>query len=164
MTVKHLQGDLLSLKQGIIAHQENTFGVHGAGVALQLTKRYPHAMTAFANFTKQPHDHDLMGHVCLVNTDGSNGLNPSIPRTDVQIANMYGQNEIGVGIRQTDYNALKLALTRTHNWAQKTGQAVAVPALIGCGLAGGDWDNVVLPMLEQVFSDDVELLIYHFNG
>ena len=33
--------------------------------------------------------------------------------------------------------------------------------LIGCGLAGGDWDNVVLPMIHKVFNNSgVDVTIF----
>ena len=39
-----------------------------------------------------------------------------------------------------------------------------MPKNIGCGLAGGDWEGVVYPMIEKIFGDDKEITlnIYEF--
>lgn len=39
-----------------------------------------------------------------------------------------------------------------------------MPKNLGCGLAGGDWDGVVYPMIENVFGEDkdITLNIYEF--
>ena len=41
--------------------------------------------------------------------------------------------------------------------------SVAIPYKMGCGLAGGDWDNEIYPIIETVFKDSpVVLEIWKF--
>ena len=55
----------------------------------------------------------------------------------------------------TDYEALEAALHSFKTQAIEKGfKNVGVPYKLGCGLAGGDWDGVVYPMLQRVFNDD----------
>lgn len=39
-----------------------------------------------------------------------------------------------------------------------------MPKNLGCGIAGGDWDGVVYPMIQEIFGDDekITLNIYGF--
>lgn len=38
---------------------------------------------------------------------------------------------------------------------------VGIPYKLGCGLAGGDWNGVVYPMLQEIFNDNIiTLYIY----
>lgn len=41
---------------------------------------------------------------------------------------------------------------------------IGIPKNIGCGLAGGDWEGVVYPMIEKIFGEDKEITlnIYEF--
>ena len=45
----------------------------------------------------------------------------------------------------------------------KTG---GLPDHIGCGLAGGNWDGVVYPMIKDEFGDDEDIILYivKYNG
>ena len=69
--------------------------------------------------------------------------------------------------RHTDYDALWQCLRRLHIWMAlndiKTG---GVPDHIGCGLAGGNWDGVVYPMIKDEFRDDKDITLYivKYNG
>lgn len=41
---------------------------------------------------------------------------------------------------------------------------IGIPKNIGCGLAGGDWEGAVYPMIEKIFGGDKEITlnIYEF--
>lgn len=69
--------------------------------------------------------------------------------------NIYGQypwTEYKVAPnRNTDYNALSQGLcnVKLHMLGNNL-KTLGLP-LIGCGLAGGDWEGVVLPMIKELF-------------
>ena len=46
----YIQGDVLKTSAKYICHQVNTFGVMGAGVALQIKKNYPHVYLSIISF------------------------------------------------------------------------------------------------------------------
>lgn len=35
--------------------------------------------------------------------------------------------------------------------------------ILGCGLAGGDWDGVVYPMLQELFANDSTITLYIYK-
>jgi hypothetical protein len=61
----------------------------------------------------------------------------------------------------TNYDALKSGLENVEQFASTYGFSVAIPHGIGCGLGGGDWQGVVLPMILDIFEkSDAEVKIY----
>lgn len=40
---------------------------------------------------------------------------------------------------------------------------VGIPYKLGCGLAGGDWDRVVYPMLQEFFANDSTITLYIYK-
>jgi O-acetyl-ADP-ribose deacetylase (regulator of RNase III) len=72
------------------------------------------------------------------------------------ISNICGQYSYGRdGKRYTDYEALRTGLEDVKIMAQALKVSVVLPANLGCGLGGGDWNGVVLPMIEEIFNDFV---------
>ena len=60
----------------------------------------------------------------------------------------------------TDYEAMKIALTNIKKFAIMNEYSICMPYGIGCGIANGDW-NIVYKIIEEVFSDyDVTLYRY----
>ena len=43
-----------------------------------------------------------------------------------------------------------------------TNKTIAMPYLIGCGLAGGDW-NIVYNIIEKTLGEDYEVYLYKYN-
>lgn len=66
----------------------------------------------------------------------------------------YGRQKV----RYTDYDALRSALVSLKRLAVDHDRTVALPWMIGCGLANGDW-NVVYKIIEEVF-EDYEVSLY----
>ena len=40
---------------------------------------------------------------------------------------------------------------------------IGIPYKLGCGLAGGDWDGVVYPMLQELFANDSTITLYIYK-
>ena len=78
------------------------------------------------------------------------------------VANVFGENiPSGKGL-DTDYEALEHGLRTLYKFAKKEHLIVAIPGLMGCGLAGGDW-NIVRSMIENIFGNsEVPLEIVFF--
>lgn len=69
------------------------------------------------------------------------------------IMNVFSQKENF----DTDYEAMRKALTEIKEYAKKFKLSIAIPYGIGCGIANGDW-NIVYKIIEEVFNDyDVTL-------
>ena len=122
--------DPISAGNRIIAHVCNDIGAWGAGFVLEISKRWPEACRAYTH-EKQSCALKL-GTVGLVKVEKT-----------IWVANMVAQH----GIRSRNsvppirYDALRkcLAVLAEHVWALNA--TVHMPR-IGCGLAGGRWDQV----------------------
>ncbi len=140
IVIKH--GNILTSNAAYIAQQVNCMGVMGAGLAKSIREKYPAVYDEYRELCKrtEPSRH-LLGTCQLVQvTDG------------VTIANCFGQVEYGRDKQYTDYSGLRKALIALKFSAEKTGGCIAIPYNLGCGLAGGKW-NQVLDIIDDVFRD-----------
>ena len=77
--------------------------------------------------------------------------------------NLFAQENYGYdGKCYTNYDALRECLNDV-KYVCSEDTIVAIPYLMGCHRGGGDW-NVVYKMIEEVFDDNVEVLICEYNG
>ena len=134
-------GNLLNTNINIIAHQVNCQGVMGAGIAKQIKEKYPEVYKDYKSFCDgTANKMDLLG-ACLVSAEKENKM----------ICNLFGQYNYGRNGAYTNTFYLASAiesmihtLERVYNITGKyTPQLViAIPYKIGCGLGGGDWEEV----------------------
>lgn len=165
--IKEVEGNLLTYPGlQVIGHQTNCLGVMGAGIAKQIKARWPDVFKSYVRYCKRyPDAHNLLGKCQVVNTDDGK-----------YIANLFGEYsfcesiapyEEGGKPRHTDYDALKECLHRLHTWmVMNDKETCGLPYKIGCGLAGGNWDDVVYPMIKEEFGDDEDITLYivKYNG
>lgn len=152
--VKEIHGDLLRQPVDIIAHQTNCIGVMGAGIALQI-KQQLLTSNEYQKYVSKCKEFgaELMGQAQLLQApDGR------------IIANCFAQKMPQSKGRATDYDALMHSIAKVRNYAKMNEMTVGVPGLIGCGLAGGDW-NIVRDMLYKLFGGkkEPELIICYFD-
>jgi O-acetyl-ADP-ribose deacetylase (regulator of RNase III) len=124
-----VDGDLLDVTEGLIAHQVNCRGVMGAGVARVIAKRYPGVEAEYRGWCLQAAPLDLLGECLVVRATPT-----------LLVANVFGQLHPGRGL-QTDYGAVGRSLTRLAELGDHLPTELHVPYMMGCGLAGGDWDT-----------------------
>jgi O-acetyl-ADP-ribose deacetylase (regulator of RNase III) len=156
MSVHIVKGDLLKSDCTIIAHQCNCYSKMGAGIAKQIANLYPEAYTADRTSKLSPHE--KLGKFSVA----------SIPGKSLVIFNLYGQLNYGRGQRQTDYNSLEISLSYMFEMIRtkqdtifKFPIKIGLPYLMGCGLAGGDW-NIVSDIIQKV-SDRFQLDVYVYQ-
>lgn len=146
-------GDLLKSGEDIQAHQTNCLGIMGAGIAMHIKRMYPEVFTSYQNLcTEKGKERTLLGTCQIVKTNTEN----------IHIANLFGQHGIGKGAMQTEYPALKEALSTLKEEAKKNNLSVGLPYQLGSGLAGGEW-SVVKKMIEEIFND-YPVTIYKLPG
>ena len=153
MTVKTITGNLLESDCTTIIHQANAFATMGAGIAKQISKKYPAVLKADRNFHIPIGDAARLGHYSKADVDGPHG-----PLT---VINLYGQYNYGRG-KQTDEHAFEAALDSILSDINRSGQPnpkVGMPYGIGCGLAGGDWTVIrrIIIDLSDKHGNDVHL-------
>ena len=142
---------MLDSKFQVIAHQVNCQGVMGAGVAKAIKNKYPEVYDEYYSYCQDNLKDDIFG-TCLV-IEADNGK---------IIANLFGQNEFGKGVIQTNYKKLHSALNELKDYMIENGLiTLSFPYMIGCGLAGGDI-NIVQSLIRDVF-DDTDIIYNFYN-
>lgn len=130
MRIKEFNGNLFDSKADVLCHQVNTFGVMGAGIALEVRKRFPGVYTQYKDLCKSaPGDECLHGDALIL---------PTSAEEKQYIANLFGQSDWG-----TNYKHLESSLRKVLAWMERNGKkTVSMPYKMSCGLAGGNWDTV----------------------
>lgn len=147
--IKIIKKDLLESDAGIIAHQVNIEGIMGAGVALAIKNKYKKAFDKYhmlcVSDVWKKQSKNLLGYCQSVACEGKTVVNMFAESLNVNIE----------GNRKTDYDALRSCFKKLNK--QYSGQKVAIPYQIGCGLGGGDWNYVFNIIKEEC--TDIELEI-----
>lgn len=134
----------------IVVQSVNCQGVMGSGLAKAIRDKYPMVYDQYR--AEYELDFLHLGHTSYIEVE-----------PDKYVANICGQKYYGRnGKRYTDYDALRTGLEDVKMMAEALDVDVVIPYRIGCGLGGGDWDGVVLPMVEEVFKDG--LIAFVFQG
>ena len=159
--IKIVDGDLLKSNLPLIAHQTNCLGVMGAGIAKSIKNKWNIVYTQYVNFCKNlEYSKKLLGKCQICTT----GWFPT-----KYVANLFGEYSFTESVapyenRHTDYNALKKALLKLKAFCEDEEVIeVGIPYKLGCGLAGGDWDGVVYPMLRELFANDSTITLYIYK-
>ena len=151
MSIRFKEGDLLEAKEGIIAHQVNCMGAAG-GLAAAVFEKWPEAGREYKNLVHAMADKDkpeeLLG-----------GCHLSVTPDYRLIADLFGQYYPGADYRPY---ALREALRQLASIAYQLDESVALPYKISCGICGGDWDEVLKIIEEEM--NLVDCVIYKRPG
>ena len=141
--IEIILANILGSKENIICQQVNCQGVMGAGLAKQIKEMWPIVYHQYHNECQIIDQEYLLGNCSFV------GIGK-----DKYVANIFSQFDYGRDKNKlyTNYSALKSGLEYIKENASLNNYSIAIPYGIGCGLANGDWKNV-LDMIEEVFLD-----------
>lgn len=147
-----INGNLLDANEDILAHCCNCYGKMGAGVALAIKNKYKDVYASYKCVCRVNSPELLLGKTQVVKSR----LND-----EKYIANLFGQMHYGRG-KQLNINALETSILHLISFCNNLGlKSIAMPYNIGCGLAGGDWDNEVYPLLHKLFNNNnINLTLY----
>lgn len=150
--IKIVNGNLLDSSAKYICHQVNCQGVMGSGVAKQIKEKWPTVFQRYRGLCSKYSDDkmSLLGSALFVSIDG-----------ETSVVNLFGQFGYGIDRAHTNMDALRRALTKVAEHAA-VGETIAMPYRIGCGLAGGDWGEV-MDMLSEIFANH-HLTLYKYGG
>jgi O-acetyl-ADP-ribose deacetylase (regulator of RNase III) len=156
--IQVLCGSILECRSGVLVHGVNSAGAFGAGVAKQIRARYP---SAFMDYAKAYYS----GKLVLGSLSGRL-VTPKLLILNAVIQDLYGREP---GVQYVNYDAIgtafknAVALHKAYpNLFNAVPQVFSFP-LIGCGLAGGNWDLVEPQILENV-PEDWSLALYLLPG
>lgn len=147
MQIGNLVGLAEQGKFDVIIHGCNCFCTMGAGIALQLRKRYPGVLQADQEFAPAG-DRSKLGKY-------SQYIATKRPGVNFVVINAYTQYGYGRGQKHTDYGAIKSVFTTLA--PNMEGLRVGYPR-IGCGLGGGQWKQVKQIIDDAFWGIDHELV------
>lgn len=156
-TIQYLKGDATAPQAKgikIIAHICNDIGGWGKGFVLAISKRWEAPEKEYRNWYRFRNKNNFaLGEIQVVQVEKY-----------IYVANMIGQKGIktgsnGVPVR---YDAIEKALEKLSNEALLLNASVHMPR-IGCGLAGGKWEEIE-PIIERTLLEkNVEVYVYDFE-
>lgn len=153
--IKEFVGDVFLVGAELICHQVNCKGVMGAGIAAQIKRRIS--------------DEQFEDYVRLCESKGSKNLGDVLYTLDSHktiIANCFGQDDYGTDSEKTDYIALYFCMKKVLFYCKNHNIShIALPGMMGCGLAGGYWPFVMKNCIIPVFLNEqsVSLDIVYFS-
>lgn len=124
-----------------LCHSCNCQHIMGGGVALRIKQIYPEAYSA--DLATKRGDIKKLGTYSVAQSKKSGKF----------IYNIYGQYSLGMGIRQTNYEAIYTGLEAVKNNMLATGlKSISVPKRFASTLGGADW-RIIEKMIEVVFEN-----------
>lgn len=137
----------------IICHICNDAGGWGKGFVVAISKRWPQPEAQYRAWYAQGESGGFrLGAIQLVD------VAPSL-----KVANMIAQHGIrpSAGVPPIRYDALRECLVSLADQAAELGATVHMPR-IGCGLAGGSWDEVEAIIVATLVAAAVRVQVYDF--
>ncbi len=157
MTIRYISGDATQPQargNRIIAHVGNDLGGWGKGFVLAISKRWPEPEAAYRAWHKDRSKNDFgLGAIQVV---------PVEPY--IWVANMVAQRGMKTGSNGPPirYEAVRACLKKLASEAKGLGASVHMPR-IGCGLAGGRWEEVEPIILDELIAQGIEVTVYDFG-
>ena len=154
----YLQGDATQPQVSgvkIIAHVCNDLGGWGRGFVLAISKRWREPEREYRNWYRHRTENDFgLGAVQFVAVEEY-----------IWIANMIGQRGMKTGSQgpPVRYTAIATCLTLVAAKAQELSASVHMPR-IGCGLAGGKWEQVEPLIQTTLCAANVAVYVYDFGA
>ena len=147
MIFSYVNGDLLGSFQhsdfDAIAHGCNCFHTMGAGIAGQISSSFPEAFEADKKQTESG-DWGKLGTYSKASTCYGD------------ILNAYTQYRPGKCPKEQLYKSIEEVFTQINS--DYAGKIIGIPK-IGCGIAGGDWDDVS-EIIHRV-TPDVKIVVFY---
>jgi len=155
--INYLKGDATvpqSVGTKIIAHICNDIGGWGKGFVVAISNKWKEPEASFREWYRFREENDFsLGATKLVQVE-----------TDLYVANMIGQK----GVKRQDkrvpirYEAVVECLKTTVRHAEELNASIHMPR-IGCGLAGGRWEEIEPLILEALDGTKVQVFVYDFE-
>lgn len=154
--IEYLKGDATHPQtkgNKIIAHICNDLGGWGKGFVLAISKKWREPEKRYREWFKNQENFSL-GEIQMVEVE-----------KDIWVCNMIGQHKIMVssnGVPAIRYQAVEECLEKLSYEARRLNAEIHMPR-IGCGLAGGKW-NEIEPIIEKkLLRNNVSVYVYDFE-
>ncbi|SNS65870.1 O-acetyl-ADP-ribose deacetylase (regulator of RNase III), contains Macro domain [Asanoa hainanensis] len=136
----------------VIAHVCNDLGGWGKGFVVAISRRWPEPERAYRQWHRERSGFAL-GETQLVQV-----------QRDLWVANMVAQHGMRTGSNGPPirYGAVERCLTTLAEHAERLGASVHMPR-IGCGLAGGRWDQIEPLILGTLCAKNIDMTVYDYD-
>jgi O-acetyl-ADP-ribose deacetylase (regulator of RNase III) len=154
--IQYVQGDATAPPgkgAKLLAHICNDRGKWGKGFVLALSRRWPEPEAAYRDWYRSRGQNDFaLGAVQFVQV-----------RPDLCVANMVAQEGMTAkaGVPPIRYAALEQCLSKLAAKARELNASVHMPR-IGCGLAGGKWEEIEPLLVKTLGESGVPVTVYDF--
>lgn len=153
--INEINGDLLSVTEGVIVHGCNACGVMGSGVALAIKNKYP---AAYREYTTHINESLAMDRPAQPGT-----MSIYVHNAKLIIINLITQATYGRDprVRYVSYDAIDDGFRSIDNYMfskQGLPQVLNFP-LIGSGLGNGNW-AVIKEIIEYRIGDSITKNLY----
>lgn len=144
----------------VIAHVCNNQGGWGAGVSGAIGQAYTDAEDMYRDWCAHPDDYVEpfeLGQTQFVQVDNKNNR---------YVANMIAQNRYTTKSNSValHMNALEDCFKQVCKFARDNRLSVHIPYLMGAGLAGGNWDEIMALIINVLDSyKEIDLFIYEYQ-
>ncbi len=158
MNIAYLVGDATAPKtegKKVIVHICNDLGKWGRGFVLAISKRWKMPEEIYRHSFAEV-DKPVLGDVQFISVEH-----------DIIIANIIGQK----GVRSLRdikspspirYNTIRQGLMVIADYALENNASVHMPR-IGCGLAGGSWEEIELIITDTLLKKNIVTNVYDFK-
>lgn len=161
--MKIIYGDLLDYAtEGVILHQVNCQNAMGSGFAKAFYTKYPVIKERFHITServlekynnKETRINPLLGQMQWVK------INENLFGINCFTQEYYG-NSLENGVKYTREDLLIRNIGKALKRLEQHDLELFIPERVGCGLAGGNWDNI-LEGLEQFNTDRLTIVSFH---
>ena len=136
----------------IIAHICNDIGGWGKGFVLSISKRWKEPENQYRKWYRNKNNFQL-GEICLVQVEPY-----------IYVANMIAQKGIKTGSKGVPirYEAVEKCLVALSQKAIELNASVHMPR-IGCGLAGGKWEQIESLISDTLIKNGINVYVYDFE-
>ncbi|WP_294249731.1 macro domain-containing protein [uncultured Chryseobacterium sp.] len=151
--IKYIKGDATNPSTAgnqIIAHICNDIGGWGKGFVLAISKRWKKPEDNYRDWYKSG-THFNLGEIQMVQVE-----------EDLWVCNMIGQHKTvtnSKGIAPIRYEAVESCLKKLADEALLLKASIHMPR-IGCGLAGGKWEEIEPIIQSALLEDGIEVYVY----
>ncbi|MEM7230761.1 MAG: macro domain-containing protein [Planctomycetota bacterium] len=138
----------------IIAHICNDVGGWGKGFVVAISKRWADPENEYRRWFAERESNDFgLGGVQMVSVED-----------DLWVANMVAQEGLGKrkGVPPIRYKAVEACLANVAVNADEIGASVHMPR-IGCGLAGGKWEEIEAIIERTLLARGLRVVVYDFE-
>ncbi|WP_294293078.1 macro domain-containing protein [uncultured Chryseobacterium sp.] len=151
--IRYIKGDATNPPTAgtkIIAHICNDIGGWGKGFVLAISKRWKEPENDYRNWYKSG-THFNLGEIQMVQVE-----------EDLWVCNMIGQHKTvttSKGIPPIRYKSVESCLKKLADEALPLKASIHMPR-IGCGLAGGKWEEIEPIIQSALLENGIEVYVY----